>query len=459
LYAHTYYVDGGAIVMDAFWDGAWHTVLVSGLGAGGQGVFALDVTTAAAANDSDVAAKVLWEFTDDSDRYTGGKTSAPTQNSDLGYTFSRPNVVRLSSGKWAALFGNGYNNTEADGLPSDKGNAVLYVVDIKDGSLIKKVDTNVGASASADGLPNGLSTVAVVDESGDYVADKAYAGDLFGNLWRFDLSDPSVITATKIFQTSSGQPITSRPQVIRAPDGQGNIVLFGTGSYFQLGEGMATGQTTQTFYGIWDNPEENQALVPKSALLEQKVLREDTVTTLGITYTYRLTTNNSIDWNSHRGWYMNLVNTGVTPLNNKGERAVSDPVIRNGRVIFATLLPDPNACGYGNESGWLMELDAESGGQPKESPFYVRSGTNYALVQLDKDGNGNTTGDSVPPSGRKSTVGIVPTPAIVARPGGQREYKYLSGSKSNSGVNVEVVVESPGASDDTGRRSWSQLFK
>ena len=91
---------------------------------------------------------MLWEFTELSDKYKSG----PKYFSDLGFTYSRPNVVRLSDGKWVALFGNGYDNTEADLRPSATGNAVLYVVDIAtDEALVARYGTTIPVLAVASG--------------------------------------------------------------------------------------------------------------------------------------------------------------------------------------------------------------------------------------------------------------------------------------------------------------------
>ena len=62
----------------------WRTMLVSGLGRGGKGFFALDITTPTAATDSAVADKVLWEF----------PASGSTDAANVGYSFSRPILVK-----------------------------------------------------------------------------------------------------------------------------------------------------------------------------------------------------------------------------------------------------------------------------------------------------------------------------------------------------------------------------
>src|SRR5690606_5709915 len=114
-------VDGSPTVVDAYIGNAWRTVLVGGLNKGGQGIYALDVTNPASFSEANAASIFLWEFTDAND-------------ADLGYTYSRPAIVRLQNGTWAAVFGNGYNNTIADGNASTTGNAALYIVNIQSGA-------------------------------------------------------------------------------------------------------------------------------------------------------------------------------------------------------------------------------------------------------------------------------------------------------------------------------------
>jgi type IV pilus assembly protein PilY1 len=111
-YAHRFFVDGTPTVGDAFFSGAWRTVLTGGLRKGGQAIYALDVTDPGSFDEANASSLVLWEFSDADD-------------ADLGYSYSRPAIVRMANGKWAAVFGNGYNNTEADGNASTTGNAVL----------------------------------------------------------------------------------------------------------------------------------------------------------------------------------------------------------------------------------------------------------------------------------------------------------------------------------------------
>ncbi|EMR14306.1 type IV fimbrial biogenesis protein PilY1 [Methylophaga lonarensis MPL] len=458
-YSHRYFVDGNPTVVDAFINGQWRTVLVSGLGAGGQGVFALDITDPDSfASEATASNNVLWEFTDLDDR-------------DMGYSFGQPSVVRLNNGSWAVIFTGGYNNTADNGNTGNStndsltGNAVLYIVDLATGDLIRKFDTGVGRAQDPTGnnRPNGLASPAVVDINGSSSADAVYAGDLFGNVWKINLasSDPTswnfaynsggnpqpLFTACHGVSCNSGnsQPITTRPQVVRHPSGAGYLVLFGTGQYMEVGDNAISGQTTQSFYAIWDKAQSTLTPFNRSNLLQQEIMFEISQANGD----FRITSDTSIDWNSQNGWFLDL----QYGAENFGERQVSNALVRSNRIIFTTLMPSEDPCQFGG-SGWLMELDIFSGARLPFSPFDLNDDGIFDINDFinvgDITGDGND--DYLPASGRKSTVGIIPTPSIVNDTGGQREFKFLSGSSGE----IEVITENPGPGE-TGRQSWYPL--
>src|SRR5690606_20257475 len=150
---------------------------------------------------------------------------------------SKPTVARLNTGRWAVVFGNGY---EAQGHTN--GKAALFVLDAVDGTLLKSLEVE-----GTDGLANGLSTPKLSDYNADGVAEFAYAGDLQGNLWRFNLHSSSASSfsvaygGSPMFSAvatieSKRQPITAAPSLIRHPTGNGYLVIFGTGKYFEDGD-------------------------------------------------------------------------------------------------------------------------------------------------------------------------------------------------------------------------------
>ncbi|MCB1751739.1 MAG: pilus assembly protein PilY [Gammaproteobacteria bacterium] len=456
-YSHQFYVDGPSAGKDAYINNTWKSVLLGTTGAGGKSVFALDVTDPENFSKSDV----MWEFsTDDDDADTDG-----TPDGDLGYTIGQPTLARMANGAWAAVFGNGYSSTN--------NRAVLFIVDVATGALIRKIDTGVGDGSS----PNGLATPILVDYNNDKIADRAYAGDLLGNMWAFDLSDTSDTSKWEVDYQSSGspaplfvakdedgttQPITSKPEVTNHPTG-GVMIFFGTGKYFESGDG--TVKRKNSFYGIWDD---FNATTPapvsggRSSLLQQQITHEtytdssgDSWLSDGTTDTanpfpwdLRVTTENTISWTTHKGWYIDL----ESPLLGwEGERVVSTPLLRDGRVIFSTSIPSLDPCEYGGTS-WLMELSSVDGSRLSVSPFDLNGDGAFNegdYVEIWVNVNGVDVKIKVPTSGKKSKVGITKTPAVIKTK--EKEFKFTSGSSGE----IEQTLESLSYRD--GRQSWRQL--
>jgi type IV pilus assembly protein PilY1 len=444
-YAHQYYVDGTPSVVDAYFSG-WHTVLAAGLNKGGREVYALDVTDPTAFGPS----KVLWEFTS-------------AQDADLGYTFSRPAIVRTHAGSWVAIFGNGYNGTGT-------GHAVLFVVDIKTGTQIAKIDTKNGTKTT----PNGLATPAVIDLDGDGVVDYVYAGDLVGNMWKFDITSASpaswkvsyVDTLSKpaplyTAKDAAGnpQPITERPQVGYGPGGAGLVVLFGTGKFIEATDRTVdkTNPRPQSFYGIFDrNTGAVTDVVSGRSLLQvQTIVAEQSVsvptpqpdgTTKNVNVNIRVTSKNVVDTATERGWYLDL----QSPVNGyEGEKQVSDPILRNGKIIFTTTIADPDPCNYGGRS-WLMEMDSLTGGQLQYTPFDLNGDKNFNDTDFVTVTLPDGTTETVPISGLQSNDGLLTKPGIVSST--NAEYAITPDS---SGV-LEEHRQNPGPGA-LGRQSWRQL--
>ena len=482
---HKFFVDGPPIAGDAYYDAddntqkEWRTALVETLGAGGKGIFALDVTFLAPADNTYATAettfaenRVLWEIntstapvtTDLIDDFSTSDKRYGFTNY-LGFTLGQSSIVRMANGNFAAVFGNGYNSINQK--------AVLYIVDIKTGALIKSISTDAGDVSN----PNGLSTPIAVDVNGDRIVDAIYAGDLKGNLWKFDVSSSNpgqwdvafktgaTLNPLFIAKDSSGtiQPITAKPQVGLHPPSSGTsgiLVYVGTGKYFETGDNVVNVSPTQSFYGIKDlcvkragTSDTCSNVSPsavRSGLLQQSILAEGT---LGV-FSVRVTSNNDTTVYgdpAKKGWYMNLL---TPPSTAASERVVVQALLRNGRIIFVTLTPDNAKCSFGGSS-WLMELDALTGNRLNETPFDLTGngviGVEDMVKLIDTDNNGivNSSDAMTSASGKKSTTGIIKSPGVVSA--GTIEYKYTSGS---SGL-LESTKESTAGGG--GRKSWRQL--
>ena len=478
---HKYFVDLTPTVVSGYEllndNDANQTILVGGLGKGGKGYFALDVTDPASMNKD----KVLWEFPDDD--------TATSYAADMGYSYSKPVVVQTNSKNaddaWVVIFGNGYDSTAET--------AVLFILDPRDGSVTKRIPTN-GETG------NGLSSPVAVDVNSDRKVDFVYAGDLQGNMWKFDLTGDEASKWSVAYNDGSKnqplfkakgpsgnyQPITTKPEVMFHPQlyqlrKHGLMVLFGTGKL--LGQSDFDDTRIQTVYGIWDygdrawwpgiwgnyskdddkeylgefnRPELSNHDRQKITLQEQTAteLTADVELASGQTasYVFRFMSVNKLNWYTepdsdddfppslpdiseeddgniagHAGWFWDLPFTG--------ERVVSDVLLRDGRLVVIPFTPNQNRCSDGGSS-FLMEIDSTTGGDSGQIIFDInQDGVIDAgdLVTTGTDEEGNPIKES--PDGIKLT-GYVNTPAIGILDD-EIEVKYLS---SSTGV-VQVVKE------------------
>lgn len=333
-YTHRYFVDGNAYAGDAYigTTPAWKTVLLGTLGGGGKSVFALDITDPVNFSASDV----LWEFTDP----------------DLGFVYGQAKIARLNDGSWAAIISNGYNGN------SDR--AYLFIVDLQTGALIKKIPTSTSTN-------NGLSTPALVDTNGDKIIDVVYAGDLRGNIWKFDLSQSDsaqwgvAYTNKPLFTARNAsnqvQPITSPLEVGYHKQG-GYMIFFGTGQFIASGD--ATDKKVQSLYGVWDKGS-SITETDRSTLQQQTITAEMVIPPFE-----RTISSHSVDWSTKRGWYIDLLQP--PEATKQGERSVVMPVLDFGRIRFTTLIPSIDPCEAGGRN-WLPLLDAETGGMMSKPQF------------------------------------------------------------------------------------------
>lgn len=411
---HRYFVDGTPVVSDVYFSGAWHTILVGTLGAGGNEIFALDVT-----NPDSI--KLLWEFTSQTD-------------SDLGATLSTPVITKLHSGEWAVIVGNGYNG--------NNGYASLLILNAATGATISKLKTSVEGN-------NGLSSPVVLDANSDGIADYVYAGDLQGNLWRFDLIAPGSLTssttassykvafgnrplytATTTDTNGAVQSITAPPDIVSHPSSSGVLVLFGTGRYFTSADKSST--DLQTLYGIWDKQVDAQTasstpVLNRASLQQQTItLQANNVDFSGTSNDVRIVSANAVDWTAKSGWYLDLA-VGTALL---GERLV-DPLVVSGSVLFAsTRTPVTDVCSPG-VTGWEYGLDPTTGGRTSFTVFNLRR--NGTISSADNYNNTVVSGMSTS--------------------GGGIAISSLNGQKDTTDSSGEVTPVNTGTKYD-GRQNW-----
>lgn len=468
---------------DAYGESGWRSVLVGSFGVGAQGVFALDITDISPTLPTDT---VLWEFTDAS----GDDADAnDLDGRDMGYSPWKPAIVRIDDNltdntdpAWVVLVGNGYGSTEAeadgnldgdgdllnacddDDDPSNctistTGNAVLYLLNLGGGNdtrIKARMDTGYGITQA--GGTNGLAEVATLDENGDLIADRAYAGDFYGNVWRFNLVDTKQ-PPTKIFQArdpdGNPQPITSRIAFTRHPNG-GYMLLFGTGQF--INEADKTDDQVQTFYGIWDDggtvyddtKEGNMGAPARLDLIHHEFLQtknvQDSATGVIVSRGRTSTTADSPKYEppgvgNARGWLIDLLIRGG---DKEGERVVVAPQVRRGRVVFVSMIPG-DCCSAGGES-WINALDALDGSRLDFTPFDFNLDGNFNKYDL-LDIDGGTVGSSIRVLTDNGT-GIYSAPSALNMGGGE----VMSVISDSEGDLIQLEE-----SDAFGWRTWLQL--
>lgn len=345
-YVHQYYVDGSMRIGDAYLNSAWRSVLVGSVGVGGRSVFALDIS-----NPSNFGTgNVLWELKEALDP-------------DLGTGIGRPSIALLPGNRWVAIFGNGVN--------SATNRAMLFVVDLASGAVLRKIDTGFGSSSQA----NGMTNVVVTDVNRDGVADTVYGGDFQGNVWKFDLSSNVPASWNSAYLTGatprplfvardpSGvrQPITGSLNVSSGPLPGTQLVFFGTGSYFLVNDNVVPANPQiQSIYSIYDNgsPVADPTSGRTTALVQQRIVSQQGT---GANQS-RTTTTNPVDFTTRRGWFMDLAvqATAGGPYTALGERFLGRPLVSAGRVFFPTFRPTGGVCRPAGEN-WLLGLNALSG--------------------------------------------------------------------------------------------------
>jgi type IV pilus assembly protein PilY1 len=411
-FAHNYYVDATPAVGDLFFNGNWHTWLVGGLGAGGAAIYALNVTDPSTFSESNAA----YDPTTDTGVVIGEWTPATLTcvgnsgcGANLGFTYGQPQIRRFHNGQWGAIIGNGFG--------SSTGNAGIYIMLINNDASVSFYYLGTNSQ-----IGNGIASPAAADLDLDHIVDYIYAGDLQGNLWRFDVTSQNpanwaVSASSPLFSGGSGQPITTRPTVGTLKAITTSTTLAGTTLstvpervVIDWGTGRQIGQTLnsptqyaggqQYLYGVWDwdmgtqgvpgsgwnsiSPGQ-QALsltavgpqsITQSNMVKQTVTYEvaSTSTTTG----YRTVSHNPICWTGDPGcttggslgWYM--------PLPDSGEQVIYDPVLsQDGEFTVNTFVPSQStllSCTVPPASGWSMGIQGDTGaGSP--TPFFAINGS------------------------------------------------------------------------------------
>jgi len=428
-YTHEYLVDGDVLVTPKVAHTNNKNYLLALLGRGGKGLFALNVTNPSAFATTDF----LWE-------YTPAASTAAANDADLGLMLGRGIFTKLNNGKAGLVVGNGYNSTD--------GKAVLYIFILNaDGSLasVRKIDTGAGGD-------NGLAAPALVDSNNDGTADYAYAGDLKGNVWKFDLSNANsslwgvALSGNPLFVAKDPdgavQPITA-PMFTAVNDRGGDpnfgrrFVFFGSGSYFKSGDPNNTQE--QSWYGIID---EGAAVSGRTDLRQRTIAQTGSFGGTGARAFSAATAN---DMSGKKGWYVDLDAPVV------GERIVTLSRIVQFAVpalISSSLYPVPSDPCVPGGNGYLNAIDPYSG-----------ASLNMGILDVNK--NNTFTDDKLGTNFIGSidlAIGIPTEPLTLSSPGRVNIFIGGSGTSSTTGSLIKHV-SGLGGNPFRGRLSWREIVK
>jgi type IV pilus assembly protein PilY1 len=381
-YVHRAYVDGPASAGEVVIGGSRRTVLISAMGGGAQGVFALDVTEPARFADSGA----LWEFNDRDDPMMGNVTTVPQTIKVRTRVSAGQSVYR-----YFAIVAAGFNNYAGDGHAISAGQGALFLL-----ALDKPRDTpwqlNVNyyrliTPVSEPSLANALSAPVLLADA-DGALRYAYAGDLQGNLWRFGFSGSAPwlnavgpgAGARPLFvaRDASGQrqPITQQPLLAYAGV-RGYMVMFGTGRLIEAADRSSANFSPQSYYAILDS-----LLTPPDLVTGRRQLAERVVDGATGNLLLRIS-GNKMDV-ADKGWYVDFLQAGTT-----GERSINRGLLAGGEVLFNTVMPGADACHASRSRSYVLNVltglpdDSSSvSGMPAEAAITALLLPDYAAVPV-----------------------------------------------------------------------------
>ena len=274
---HRYMVNGGFVLRQT---PDKQTFMFGAMGQGGRGAYALNIGAVANSDRSGWNKTVPLFETEKGSGNKLGYTIGSTQIGRVSIKRDTTPVNLESDVRYAGFLASGYRTEDVNSADNE---TALYVYDMTGKEAgTKNTGTNVSSKAgellakilAPDGK-GGLSTPTLVDTDFDGIVDIAYAGDRYGNMFRFDLSakTPSEWSAQMIFQGSGNQPITSAPAVSRRSKDK-YVVIFGTGSEIYQNELNNTNGQINAVYGIYDDVSD-KAVLANSSELEQQTRESD----------------------------------------------------------------------------------------------------------------------------------------------------------------------------------------
>ncbi len=392
-------VDGPITVKDVYFygEGKWKTVLMGGLGWGGNAYYALDVTDPDAPKhlfsfNNDVTNKSIdyWDASGKKSTFAYSAGCTAFDYSKLGGAWSRPVIMLLpyneagNNQRWVAVFGGGYAggaSVTGTGTTSSFG-AYAYAIELEPDSSVST--TSCGAANpvastgghvvaatpltndSASNIPNGVTAhLSVVTGDGtslaNYYGGIAYFTDLQGKLWKWNLSKASLNDANSslfsLYQSFRAEATLANDRmgfnqlgttVVSGQDVGGNKVsrlfnYFGTGDMTRI-QRRVTGINNR-IYGVAD-PD-----FPKTTLANTN----QTVSTFTNVDSQNCSVNNS--------WYANVyAKTGVNQASDY-QKIIGRAAVFNKYVYFTAYQPEAQSCPKYGQSRIIEVTDScQAGG-------------------------------------------------------------------------------------------------
>lgn len=342
-------------------NGDLRTLLVAGLGSGGRGFVVLDVSTPDRFSTTRAADVVLLDTSNGVDTDIGELHSPPVLDDN------NPNrarhIVQMANGRWALVIGNGYG--------SSNGRPALLIQYLDQAREMLRLSPCMAGTPCVYAGRNGLAMPRILDTDGDGRVDLAYAGDLQGQLWRFDLRGAESDWRVSRFFTACDaqgqrQAITTAPYAQPHPLG-GQMLVVGTGRHLRDEDSAAVGP--QSLYGLHDRgaadplqPDDDSCRRPDTLSL---LAYSEPVTSQGVEYRTVNTVTQPARAQQQRGWYLDLPHAGQRVLSNpqrfQGNKLVVSSVVPSGGVL------QPRSAGR----AYLSVLNLLTGLAAQQPPFVV----------------------------------------------------------------------------------------
>lgn len=294
-------------------------LLVAGMGVAGRGYFALNVSNPRVSAAGELGLK--WEFP--------AAGADATLQAKVGQTLGRPVIVKSETNGYVVLLTSGHNN-------SHDGKGRLWMLNADTGAVLKEFTTDGGTLSNQAGLAH----VAAFDE-GNGTVRYAYGGDLLGNVWSFDLSDPSAAPTPKKVAVLTGpsgaaQPVTAAPELVSVKGKR--VIMVGTGRLLDISDFGNT--AVQSIYAIADGS--TTLSTPRTTLAQQTYVR-------GATPADDTLSGASVDWTTQSGWFIDLP---------AGEQINTRPTIAYGGLAFVSNVNGGMDC---SAKSYLYVVNALSG--------------------------------------------------------------------------------------------------